>query len=344
MKPLKKVNSFPEDIMGLRDAIKRAQEQQESGEKKNLIIPDELLNPEEKEHEKYQQLDEAAVQRILDKIDEIPTLPAMATMVLDKINDPNSDAKSIADIIKNDQSLTAKVLKMSNSVFYKGYSDITSIQTAIARLGIMTIKRMVFTVSVFDTFDKFDEFDFSLKDFWHHSIAVAVASKLIGEKIGVKDTEDLFTAGILHDIGKLIMVNHVKIMFGEVLDFLEANPQFSFFDAEKHLFRFTHCDIGSWLAIKWQMSRRIQNVIYGHHKPNLDTTIFTREILLFPAIVHIANNLVKQFNLGNSGNQIIDLDQEVVEFVLGKWTTMEEIEQRFAKEKESIEAFLGGMK
>lgn len=288
--------------------------------------------------------DEAAIQKIIDRIDEIPTLPVIANQVLDQINNPMSDAKTIAEVIKNDQSLTAKVLKMSNSVFYKGYSDITSIQTAIARLGIMTIKRMVFTVTVFDTFKDYEEHGFTLQEFWHHSIAVAVAARLIGEKTGVKELEDLFTAGILHDIGKLIMVQHVKVMFGEVMDHLEDNPHLTFFEAENELFPFSHCHLGSWLAVKWNLDRRIQNVIFSHHQPNLDTTTFTREILLFPAIVHLANNLAKQDGHGNSGSMMTDLDDRVVEFVLGRRITLESIREAYQKEGEKIESFLGGMK
>lgn len=339
--------------MSLLDAMRRAREEKERLEKglspasapsSPTPCPPAPPSPAPGPEEAATVFDEAGIQKIIDRIDEIPTLPVIATRVLDQINNPMSDARTIAEVIKNDQSLTAKVLKMSNSAFYKGYSDITSIQTAIARLGIMTIKRMVFTVSVFDTFSDYEELGFTLQEFWHHSIAVAVAARLIGEKTGVEDLEDLFTAGILHDIGKLIMVQHVKVMFGEVLDYLEDHPELSFYQAEKEKFPFTHCQVGSWLAVKWNLARRIQNVIFGHHEPNLDTNTFTREVLIFPAIVHIANNLAKQCGHGHSGGTVTDLDERVVEFVLGRRTTLAAIHEAYEKEGAKIEAFLGGMK
>ncbi len=328
--------------MGLKDAIRRAKEGRDI--KPELLPESEVVEEIIEEDSSYGNFNESAIQKIIDNIDEIPTLPSIATLIMDKINNPMSDAKQIAEIIKNDQSLTAKILKMSNSVYFKGYSDITSIQTAIARLGIMNIRRMVLTVSVFDAFESLENYSFTLKDFWHHSIAVATCARLIGERIGVQELEDLFTSGILHDIGKLIMVNHVEIMFGEVMDFIETNETYSFYEAEKKLFNFSHCDIGSWLAVKWNMSRKIQNVIFRHHKPIIDTSTFTRDVLLFPCIINIADNLVKKHEIGFSGDKNYELDEEILNFVLGKHIELEPIEEKFLGEKEKMESLVEGMK
>lgn len=334
--------------MGLKDAIRKAQEEREGKPAAPSAVapksPPPPSPPAADPETPLSAINETEIGKILDQIEEIPTLPVIATRVMDTINHPLSDAKSIGDIIRNDQALTAKVLRMSNSAFYKGFSDITSIQTAIARLGIMQIRRMVFTLSVFDAFSAAPEGGFSMRDFWLHSMAVATAARMIGERTGAPDLEDLYTAGILHDIGKVIMAGHLKRLLDATLERLKREPKVSFYEAEKELFRVTHCDIGSWLAVKWNLARRVQNVIFGHHEPTLDTGTFTREVLLFPAIVHVANHLAKKHAFGSSGDAVDELRPEAVEFVFGKRGGLEAVEEKFVAERPKIEAFLAGVK
>lgn len=327
--------------MGLKDAIRKAQEERE-GRRPPVPggAPPPPAAPAPEEPAPYAAPDELGLQKILDRIDEIPTLPVIASRVMDTINNPLSDARGIGEIIRNDQALSAKVLRMANSAFYKGFSDITSIQTAVARLGIMQIRRMVFTLSVFDTFEAGGDADFPLRDFWRHSMAVATAARIIGERTGAPDLEDLYTAGILHDIGKLIMTGHVKIMFGEVIDRVRREPPVTFLEAERELFRHTHCDIGSWLAVKWNLARRVQNVVFGHHEPNLDTGTFTRDVLLFPAIVHVADRLANRNGFGTLGGDADEPSPAAVEFVFGKRATVSQVEERLVAERAKIEGFL----
>ncbi len=338
--------------MGLKDAIRRAQEEREGRAAPPLAAPAGPKPgppaapgspPPGREASPYAALDETGLQKIIDRIEEIPTLPVIASRVMDTINNPLSDAKSIGEIIRNDQALSAKVLRMANSAFYKGYSDITSIQTAVARLGIMQIKRMVFTLSVFDTFAAGGDEAFPLRDFWRHAMAVATAARIIGERTGAPDLEDLYTSGILHDIGKLIMAGHVKEMFGGTLERLRREPPCTFLQAERELFRHTHRDIGSWLAVKWNLARRVQNVVFGHHEPNLDTATFTRDVLLFPAIVHIADVLANRNGFSTLGGST-ELDPAAVEFVFGRRGGLEQAEEKLASERAKIEAFLEQIK
>lgn len=336
--------------MGLKDAIRRAQEERDGKAPPPGIVPPRpatgapLAAPAAEAPAAPADLDETEIGKILDRIEEIPTLPVIATKVMDTINHPLSDAKGIGDIIRNDQALSAKVLRMSNSAFYKGLSDITSIQTAVARLGIMQIRRMVLTLSVFDTFAASPGEDFSLRDFWAHSIAVATAARQIGDRIAAPELEDLYTAGILHDIGKVIMASHLKPSFDAVILRLKGEPRVSFHEAERELLRATHCQVGSWLAVKWNLSRKIQNVIFAHHEPILDTGTFTRDVLLFPAIVHVANHLAKKHGFGAAIDAPDELDPAAAEFVFGKRGGLEAVEERFLAERPKIEAFLANMK
>ncbi|MEZ7890253.1 MAG: HDOD domain-containing protein [Candidatus Wallbacteria bacterium] len=279
------------------------------------------------------------VSKILDTITDIPTLPTIATKVMDSINNTDATAKDVADIIKNDQALTAKILQVSNSAYYAGYSQCTTVQNAIARLGLLQIKRMVLSISIFETFNKYQNTIFNLKDFWTHSIAVAHASKIIGKLSNFSDSDDLFTAGLLHDIGKLITIKYLPEMFEEIIKKMQSYPpDTAYFDIEKNEFPVNHCDIGSWLSIKWKMSREIQSVIFNHHLPPITSTIFDKNLIMFSAIVYIADKLVKKLELGFSGDKNCLIDQEILNYVLKGKTTAEKICEELTKCKNIIEA------
>ena len=141
---------------------------------------------------------------ILEKLNDIPTLPIVATRVTELINDPNSSSGDIADVLKKDQVLTAKVLKLINSPYYGIPGEVTDVKRALAYLGFNTLAQLVLSVSVISVFAENKNTKFSLQGFWKHALATAVTSEVIAKSTGYPKPEECFTCGLLHDIGKAI--------------------------------------------------------------------------------------------------------------------------------------------
>jgi putative nucleotidyltransferase with HDIG domain len=173
--------------------------------------------------------------------------------------------KGIADIIEMDQAISSKVLHIVNSAFYGFRSRISSIPQAVMILGFNTVKNAIVSVSILDVFAlkaKFQGFD--VKNFWSHSIAVAVISKRLAEKSRIAPPEDAFVAGLLHDMGKLIMMQYFKEEFGQVWEALQKDG-LTFYEAERKILPVDHAQIGAYLAQKWLFPEPLVYAISNHH-------------------------------------------------------------------------------
>ncbi len=337
--------------MGLLDALKKAKEQKPGGESSNTnqsapapVSPASgssifsRLKQELSSEQSKKDAQQASINKILDSIDDVPTLPTIVNKVIQSLSNPQTTAREISEIVKNDPSITAKILKIGNSAYYAGYSPCGNVQNAIARIGLIQMKRTIFSVSVFDSFSKLPPGSFNLKDFWTHSIAVGYAAKLIGKLSKFRDSDDLYTAGLLHDLGKLITLRYIPEMFEAISKKLQESETAAYYDIERAEFPISHCEIGSWLAVKWNMSREIQAVIFNHHQPPIRSTVFEKDIIMFSAIVYLADKFVKKLEFGSSGDRDSNIDMEIFNFVFHESSTPEKIAEEILKIKTVIEA------
>ena len=156
---------------------------------------------------------EKRIKLVVGKIHNLPTPPIVFTQITRVINNPDTSAYEIAAIISEDPALTAKVLKLTNSSFYGIPRTITNVKQAIVILGLEAIKSLVISASVFDMFSKNSKLDIVyLERFWRHSLSVPLMSKIICRKKkspSLQEAELAFSAGLLHDSGKLIIISHL---------------------------------------------------------------------------------------------------------------------------------------
>ncbi len=223
----------------------------------------------------------------LDRIDDLPTLPAIAMEVL---LDYDTSINKLSDRIKSDQAMVSKILKLVNSAFFGLRSKIGNIPHAIVVLGFNTIRNAVLSVSMIDTFSIKEAFNgFDITEFWKHSVAVAVTSKYLADKAKINSADDCFVGGLLHDMGKVVLLQHFRELFQKVWSSVEEN-NLSFYEAEKSEISIDHARIGGRLAQKWQLPDRLVNTIRYHHtvKPSADD--------INPSIiVYIANAIVNTY-------------------------------------------------
>lgn len=198
-------------------------------------------------------------------VDDLPTIPIVATKVLQLLDDPDVSVEEIADLMLTDQVMTARVMKLLNSPVYKPTQEITSLKRALVYLGLRHVRELALTTSVINAFDGTSG-ALELNAFWEHSFGVGMVSKIIAQKIGYQDLEKAYIAGIIHDLGEVFLSNFLREPFLEVLEYIKTHPV-KLVDAEEELLGTTHCEIGLCMAHKWNFPESYCDVIAYHHSP-----------------------------------------------------------------------------
>ncbi len=240
-------------------------------------------------------------QQIISRLDDFPTLPTIYSSLLDSISNPRSTVQDVADIISKDQSSSIKLLKVVNSSIYGFKTRIDTVSQAIFLMGFNEVKNIVLSLSVFQIFNSINsQSKFNVVDLWKHSIGVAVASRLLGVTLGIKNVENYFLAGLMHDIGKLVFFKLFPDDYSKAVD--EAfNTNIRIKDSEKKFFVIDHDILGDLLAEKWKLPISIRNCIKHHSSGSIDGRIDIQV-----ACVHLANVITSLLELGNSGDDIVD--------------------------------------
>lgn len=240
------------------------------------------------------------IDKLIDSIREFPTLPTIYSALLDVLSNPFSTVKDVTDIIMRDQSVTSKIIKIANSPVFGISTKVDTISQAIFFLGFNEIKNIVLTVSVMKIFSNTKNFTyFNFIDLWKHSIAVGVITRILGSKLGIKNVENYFISGLLHDLGKLVFYKIFGEEYAKILRYAYDNFE-EIRDLEKKTFGITHEIAGEILAEKWRFSPAMRDVIKYHfffRRNNQDDTLI--------ACVHLANMMAIAMNLGNSGSNIV---------------------------------------
>ncbi|MDD5675322.1 MAG: HDOD domain-containing protein [Chitinivibrionales bacterium] len=249
----------------------------------------------------------SSLQATISKITTIPTLPTVITRISKLLQNPQTSAEEIGKVITTDQALTTKVLKLVNSAFYGFPGKIGTITHAIVILGFSTVANIVLTASILDVFRRKSNEGaaFDMEKFWLHSIATGAAAQAIAKFIGSSQKEECFIAGLIHDIGKIILCQYQPAAFDQVLQDAQQK-QILFYESEKAQFDVTHQEIGGMLAEHWNLPAALTAAIKYHHIPST-----SRDFFSVTAIVHCADIFVRAMDVGNGGDEKIPCMAEV---------------------------------
>ncbi len=246
------------------------------------------LNPSEKRKE---------VKRKLRKLEGLPTLPPIVQRLNRMIEDEKTSIHQIADLIEKDQIITTKILRLANSAFYGFPKKVSTVQNALMLLGINIVKVLIITSSIFDIIYKEDV------NLWEHSIGVAACSKILAEKLELKEPQEVATAGLLHDLGKIVEKVSFKEDYKKILELVQNNKDP--LKAEKEILGIDHAEIGSFLMRIWNIPDRLIEAVDAHHELE-KAKKFKKEA----AIVHLSNVLVHARGYGSSLYKKVPLLQE----------------------------------
>ena len=202
------------------------------------------------------------IEKYIATVGELPSVPAVASSVLKVAGDPNSSADDLKAVVNRDPALSARILKVANSSLYSFSRKIETVQHAIALLGFRTVTNISMATSLREVFS---HFGLAEKLLWEHStLSGTVAARLSDYGPIDVEREEAFTAGLLHDLGKIALNNTSRKKYTEVLE-LVYNDGMSFIDAEQKIFGFDHAELGACVVAKWKLSEGLETAIRFHH-------------------------------------------------------------------------------
>lgn len=242
------------------------------------------------------------IQDVLEKIEKLPDINGVSIRIIRMLDDKNTDIKDLSSIISLDQSLTAQLLKVCNSAYFGFSKKITSINDAVVKLGFKTVKNLTFMAITHSVFNReISGYSLESGSIWKNSVTCAVYARHLAHKAGYPEPETAFTAGLLRDIGKLVIHEYIGDCYKDIVEKVNSG-EVSFSEAEKLVLGFDHTYIGAQLAKNWNLPSVLVDAIKFHHN-YLGALDSDCEDLKLVAIIHIADALTMMTGagVGNDG-------------------------------------------
>ena len=221
------------------------------------------------------------------------TLPEVTMRIIEIVDDPESSASDLHQVVATDPALSTRVLKVVNSAFYGLPRQIGSINRAISLLGLNAVKNISVAASVGNIFrdDVVNLSGFDVRDLWAHSVATATTACLIAREAKLGSSDEAFLAGLLHDVGLMVELQHDRALFMELFERLETDGDGAPIDEltthEQNLFSADHQDIGAALCEAWKFPKALVAAAAHHHDPS----VLAGDDASIPWIVHVADRV-----------------------------------------------------
>ena len=231
-------------------------------------------------------------------VQAIPVLPEIADHVLRMALEDDVSVAKLSGLIEKDQALTARILSLANSSHYRRSRTIYTVRDAVVAMGLEAVKTMALGLCVLDMFPTVKGSGLDYKEFWRHTIACAIYARAIMETLDERLSGKAFSAGLLHDIGKLILDLSDHQLYAGVLERAKDGLR-SLIDIEREVIGTTHADIGRSVLEKWGLPGIYVESVWCHHAPVL---VIDEDQYRISGVIHIANILTHMTYSGVSGN------------------------------------------
>lgn len=249
-----------------------------------------------------------SVEQMVEDVSTIHSLPMFYSQLSEAIDHPRSSIADIAKIISEDQGLTARILKLSNSPLFGYFSKIETITQAVTIIGVLQVRDLALALSVMDVFKGIPASLVNMEQFWRHSLATGLAARLLATSQREASLERFFVAGILHDVGRLVLYIRVPEISLELLEQCRSTGEL-LHRAERNRLGFDHADVGGYLLRRWKIPPRVAEPVERHHVCQ-KAEQYPREA----SILHLADIIAHALQIGNSGELCVPaLDHSVWE-------------------------------
>ncbi|KHK03643.1 response regulator [Desulfovibrio sp. TomC] len=246
------------------------------------------------------------VKNVVAKLDQLPTVPRLYAALLDVLAQEDPSVREVSALIAQDVGMAAGLLKLVNSAFFGLRTHVSSPAHAVNLLGLDVVKALVLGVGLFGRFDKEAFHDFDLEKLWSHCLGTARLAREIAaqEDAPSEAREHCYIAGLLHDVGKLVMATNFPELYLEVIRACQAG-QGTILDMEQHFFGASHAEVGAYLLGLWGVEDAVVRAVYLHHEPGRDRRAGFSPLLA----VHVANRLEHELVVISRDYAINPLDE-----------------------------------
>jgi len=223
----------------------------------------------------------------------LPTIPIVLAKILSIVGNDSAGTRQLVEVIEKDQTLTAKLLRLANGAFFGQSRRVATVPRAILLLGFSTVRNLALGVKVWDALGAGVSTD-RLEVLWEHSVTVAMCARVLGGRLHACDPDEAFTAGLLHDIGRLVIATRFRGLYWEVAED-GGEPRA---EAEQATFGVTHAEVGAWLLEAWRLPPTIVESVRLHHMPDPRGEL--------PSILALTNRLVRATDVaaGTAGPEV----------------------------------------
>ncbi len=238
-------------------------------------------------------LDAEAVRAKVERTNAIPTISIVISKILRAVENPATSPAAVSKLVASDPALTARVLKVINAAMYGFVARIASVNQAVVLLGMNLVRALLLGISMFEMMEQ------AATGLWKHSLGCAIVARMLAEKKGMFDPEEASVAGLLHDIGKVVLSVQYPKEYQHVI--VAAHDRAMFLsDVEMEVFNMNHAAAGAYFAHTWRLPKFLIESIRSHHQPAL-----TRSFPAHAATVNMADALVKAYDIGFSGDPFV---------------------------------------
>jgi len=221
----------------------------------------------------------------------LPTLPGIVAKLTKMADDPDTTTEQMGRVISKDHILAAKLLKLVNSAFYGFPQRISSLSSAIILLGFSVVKSLIISASIFEFMEDQDV------ELWEHSLGCAVVCSVLAKRLGVAEPEEVSTAGLIHDIGKVAIKMELPKEYAAINAIVLKN-NIPMRKAEEQVLGFDHAEAGGWLTKSWNLPKKLVEPITCHHDPRK-----AKDEQLNSSIIHFSDILIRGMGYGHASDK-----------------------------------------
>lgn len=236
---------------------------------------------------------------LLRGVTRLASPPQIFIRIEELLANPNASIGDFAQVIEEDAGLTARLLRLANSPMYGRVARVGTVHTAVSVIGTQQLRELALACSVLRVFRDIPPELLDMEMFWRHSVACGVLARTMAVLAGEGNVERAFAAGLLHDVGRLVMLMERPRTMGRVLDAARAGGKL-LHEAEREEFGFDHAEVGALLLRSWKVPDRLVDAVGFHHAPHA-----AREAPRDAAMLHVADIVVNALALGSSGQRCV---------------------------------------